>query len=60
MSPGDKQASDEPETEGHPPDAESRTSKEKGPKKASSGGYEFKIVPADPKNALNFEDVADK
>lgn len=22
--------------------------------------YEFKIVPADPKNALDFEDVADK
>jgi hypothetical protein len=27
---------------------------------ATKPGYVFKIVPADPKNAFDFEDVADK
>jgi len=37
--------------------AASEKKDEAGPKKP---GYVFKIVPADPKNAFDFEDVADK
>lgn len=45
-----------------PTKAEPKPSAEK---KAETGqpkkpGYVFKIVPADPKNAFDFEDVADK
>ncbi|MFT5289430.1 MAG: hypothetical protein ACI8QS_001299 [Planctomycetota bacterium] len=32
----------------------------KDPKKKPGMDYVFKIAPADPKNAFNFEDVADK
>ena len=46
-------------SESAPPQAPAKQEKkdEAAPKKAP---YVFKIVPADPKNAFDFEDVADK
>ncbi len=45
--------------------AEAEPAKAPAPEKkdepaAKKPGYVFKIVPADPKNAFDFEDVADK
>ena len=39
---------------------ESKAAKPKDPAQKKSLDYVFKIAPADPKNAFNFEDVADK
>jgi hypothetical protein len=58
MKPKQERESPEPEAEPTPP-------AEKGEAKAPESGkpgsrYVFKIAPADPKNAFDFEDVADK
>jgi hypothetical protein len=47
------------ETEAKPKPA-SGSEKKDEPSAAKKPGYVFKIVPADPKNAFHFEDVADK
>lgn len=55
--------SDEPEPERKParPDAEAqRAEPAQDPAKPRGLAYVFKIAPADPKNAFDFEDVADK
>ncbi len=52
----EKKPADAEATPKTPPTAEKQD--EQGPPKKP--GYVFKIVPADPKNAFNFEDVADK
>ena len=44
----------EPETKPRVPEKRDEPAPPKKP------GYVFKIVPADPKNAFDFEDVADK
>jgi len=57
MSPTNQDRRDEPrDTEPKPED--SRRGEAEGPK--SGKDYVFKIAPADPKNAFDFEDVADK
>ena len=48
-----------------PDEAEPKAKSKDGEKKDDGAapkkpGYVFKIVPADPKNAFDFEDVADK
>ena len=43
-----------------PPTAAERESGQEGPGAAKKPRYEFKILPVDPKNSFNFEDVADK
>jgi hypothetical protein len=52
---------DEPKKKGEPEAApkaaQKPEAKSEAPKKPA---YVFKIVPADPKNAFDFEDVADK
>jgi len=47
----------EAEAGAKPPAAPDKTDDGSEPKKP---GYVFKIVPADPKNSFDFEDVADK
>lgn len=49
---------DTPPTKGK--DAKSTKLGEDGKPKAEGMDYVFKIAPADPKNAFDFEDVADK
>lgn len=54
---------DEPEEERAPerPDAQARRAEPASdPAKPPGLAYVFKIAPADPKNAFDFEDVADK
>jgi len=50
----EKQPSDRPDQEDTP-----KTSAEDQPQQAETK-YVFKILPVDPKNAFDFEDVADK
>jgi len=52
----DEKKASEADTKAKP--ATSEKKEEQGPPKKP--GYVFKIVPADPKNAFDFEDVADK
>ncbi len=60
------QENEKPPAEGHAPQAaREEPAADPGiaePKSPPPGAtrYVFKIVPADPKNAFNFEDVADK
>jgi len=42
------------------PKAPSKDGEKKDEAASKKPGYVFKIVPADPKNAFDFEDVADK
>ncbi len=43
-----------------PPTAAERESGQEGAGAPKKPRYEFKIVPVDPKNSFDFEDVADK
>ena len=64
MSEHEQRAKDEPENEAPPQKGKStkgkavKSSKDTGKKPGID--YVFKIAPADPKNAFDFEDVADK
>ena len=53
----DQKKPEQPESEPKAPAREEKRDEAAPPKKPP---YVFKIVPADPKNAFDFEDVADK
>lgn len=57
MSPEEKQRAERPVT---PPAVEKEKEEAQPEEKAAGLKYVFKIAPADPKNAFDFEDVADK
>jgi len=59
MSEPEKRADDAPEAAAETP-TKGRGTKPADPKKKPGSDYVFKIAPADPKNAFDFEDVADK
>jgi hypothetical protein len=47
-------------SEAEPPKKDPTNGEKKDESAPKKPGYVFKIVPADPKNAFDFEDVADK
>jgi len=54
MKKEDREPADEPRTQ---TEKQAKPEGEEAPKKPR---YEFKILPVDPKNSFDFEDVADK
>ena len=58
MSDQEKRADEVPSEKPSSPPGESKSSDPSEPPKKPK--YVFKIAPADPKNAFDFEDVADK
>ena len=59
MSDPEKRTDEAPEAAAETPE-KGKTAKPTDPKKKPGSDYVFKIAPADPKNAFDFEDVADK
>lgn len=60
MSKPDKQPRKDEDVDAAEAQAEDKSAKDKGEAQKKGLKYVFKISPADPKNNLDFEDVADK